>query len=344
MADKFDFENDVYHDPIKTASEVADDKLKTTFKKLSKWRSVLAFIIMVAITAVLPLSTFHAVDPFSFEFCINAVYSLLTATLSYYIFAPFGKRSERLESETYRPTAERWAAMSDTVRNMGLIEKFYKFCIIRREEERRERKELYIAAASIPKKIYEMRYSKLSVSELREKRAIKEITKKQFKYIKAANSEIKIEPINPSMILSGLKFANINDVGRARRKNILGAIKPITLIITIVARGIIEVGVNSNISVLEYVTQLATSLSIILMWSFAGFKYGVSMVRDEEQLMNGRSEFISMFLERARDPYFVWDDSADETAPVIPNQPIYYSVGNIPPANGYVRPNVVYQT
>ena len=132
------------------------------------------------------------------------------------------------------------------------------------------------------------------------KRVENGLTKKQYRYLVAANGEIKVRPINPSMVLSGLRISNINDVGRERGKKILGMLRPLTLIVTMVARGAIAVGGNTDVDLIDYLTQTMVSLFIIMMWSFTGFRYGISNVRDEEQLVRGRCEFLSMFLERAK--------------------------------------------
>ena len=149
MSERFDFE-DGGDALILTASEQADDKLKGVLSKLSKWRSVVVLGAMAIVTLVFPLISTGFVDPFSVDFWFQAIYSLAIATLSYYMFAPFGTRSERLESATYENVIKRWAELSRKVREGGLIEAFYKFCGVRREEERAERKALFIEAAGIP--------------------------------------------------------------------------------------------------------------------------------------------------------------------------------------------------
>lgn len=299
MSERFDFE-DGGDALILTASEQADDKLKGVLSKLSKWRSVVVLGAMAIVTLVFPLISTGFVDPFSVDFWFQAIYSLAIATLSYYMFAPFGTRSERLESATYEKVIERWTELSRKVREGGLIEAFYKFCGIRREEERAERKALFIEAAGLPARIYEELYAGLTPKQLKQKQREGELTRQQLKYLIAANGEIKVLPINPSMILSGLKVNNINDVGREKRRKLFGLLRPLTLILTMVLRSAIDIGGNEDISFVDYIAQAVTDLFTIVMWSFAGFRYGISMVRDEEQTVNGRSEFLSMFLERAK--------------------------------------------
>ena len=285
---------------IKTATEQADDKLRGALSKLSKWRSVVVLGAMALVTMILPLVSTGFVDPFSVEFWFNAVYSVAIATLSYYIFAPFGSRAERLESRTYADAIARWTGLSKQVREGGLIEAFYRFCGMRREEERLERKALFVEASGIPENIYKEQYEGLSPRELRERARFGELTKRQVKYLAAANGEIRILPINPSMILSGLKVGNINDVGRERRHKLFGLLRPMTLIGTMIIRSAIQIGGNQDVEFVDYLTQTATNLFIIVMWSFTGYRYGVTLVRDEEQTVGGRAEFLSMFLERVK--------------------------------------------
>lgn len=287
-------------DPVKTASEQADDKLRGVLSKISKWRSVFVLCAMATLTMVLPLISTSLVNPLSPEFLITAAYSLVLATLSYYMFAPMGTRSERLESTTYKGVAERWAELSRTVREEGFIEAFYNFCSARREEEREERKMLFIEASGIPVSVYTERYAGLTAAQLKQKKKEGELTKAQLKYLKAANGEIEVLPINPSMILSGLKVVNINDVGREKKFKWVELLKPLTILVTMAIRSMLNIGGNEDITFIDYITQIAADLFIILLWSFNGFRYGVSFARSEELIMKGRSEFIAMFLERAR--------------------------------------------
>ena len=148
--------------------------------------------------------------------------------------------------------------------------------------------------------LYKSSYAGLSPRKLKRKKRGGELTKRQIKYLIAANGEIKVRVINASMVLSGLRISNINDVGRATRKKIFGFIRPLTLVLTMIVRGAIQIGGNADVDLLDYLAQTAVSLFIIVVWSFTGFRYGVSTVRDEEQLVRGRSEFLSMFLERAK--------------------------------------------
>ena len=293
----FDFEKT--GEPFKTASDQVDDKLRGALSKLSKWRSVLVLGVMMITVLVLPLVSTGLVNPFSAEFWFNAVYSLALATLSYYIFSPFGSRSERLESQTYSSEVSKWVALSNKVRENGLIESFYRFCTIRRDEEREENRALFVAAAGLPISIYEEKYSRLTKVQLKELETSGELTKKQVKYLSAANGSIKVLPINPSLILSGLRVKNINDVGRENTKKWFNILKPTTLVITMLIRGAIQISGNDNVDFLDYIAQTTMDMFVIMTWAFAGFRYGISLVREEEKLVRGRSEFLSMFLERA---------------------------------------------
>lgn len=287
-------------DPIRTAAEQADDKLRGVLSRLTKWRSVVMLAAMALVTLVLPLISTEFVNPISIEFLFTALYSLALAMLSYYMFIPNGTNSERKESRTYAKAVAWWMELSKQVREGGFIMAFYRFCTVRREEERAERKALFVEAAGIPMSIYEERYAGLTPKQLCEKRKEGELTGKQVKYLKAANGEINILPINPSMILSGLEVPNINDVGRQKRGSILGWFRPLTLIVTMLVRSLIHIGGNEDVVFVDYITQIATDIFIILIWAFNGFRYGVSRVREEELVVKGRSEFISLFLERAK--------------------------------------------
>lgn len=298
MSTDFDFDKAV--EPFKTASDVADDKLRGVLTKVSQWRSVAVLSAMALLTLVMPLVNFKVGEPFSPDFWFDAAYSLAISSMSYYIFTPFGMRSERLGSKTYENAVKWWSGLSDRVRDEGLIEIFHKFCSVRCVEEREEMKALFIAAAGLPRSIYDEKYAHLTKKQLKIKKKSGELTRRQLKYLKAANGEIKVLPINPSMILSGIKVNNINDVGREKKFSVLGLLRPATLVITMAIRSIINIVGAGGVGVADYITQAAVDLFIIVMWSFNGFRYGSSLVKTEEQIVRGRSEFISMFFERVQ--------------------------------------------
>lgn len=285
-------------DIAKSVADQADDRLRGVLGKVSGWRSVLVLVVLVIITMVLPLTSFRLVNPLSVEFLINAVYSLIIASTCYYIFAPLGISAERGESSTYAGIRKRWFDLSDAVRGRGLMRSFYDFCVLRRSEEYTERKLLFIEAAGIPYDVYLERYASLSSGALRSLARRGELTRRQVRYLRHANGKLRVLPINASMILSGLSLGNINDVGRLRRRKLFAAVRPLTLLVTIIIRGIIQTAGNGDVGFLDYITELATTLSIILTWSLTGYKYGIALVREEEQLIKGRCEFISLFLER----------------------------------------------
>lgn len=298
--DELDFNID--QDPMRTAAEQADDKIRGIVTKVSKWRSVAVMGALFLIALVLPLASFSFVNPWSVDFVINAVYSLILAMTCYYSFSPMSAKSERLESQAYKDISKKWTELSERVRKGGLMTAFFNFCITRRGEEREERKALFIEAAGIPREIYDKQYSRLNEKQLKKLKRNGELTAKQVKYLCSANGEINVLPINASMILSGLPMDNINDAGREKKKKWFARLRPVTLILTMIIRGVIHVMGNTDITFLDFLTEIMTTASIILTWSFAGYRYGIAQVREEEQLMQGRSEFIQMFLERASAP------------------------------------------
>lgn len=294
---ELDFEGG--QDELLSAAEQAEDKVKSVLKKVSKWKSAAIIGGLILISMVLPLASFNFVNPFSVEFLVNAVYYVILATVCYYIFAPVSAKAERSENEGYKTARSNWLKLSKEIRTEGLMGAFYNFCVTRREEEREELKSLYIEAAGIPREIYDEQYAKLTKKQLKERKKSGEITGTQYKHLCSANDEIEVLPINASLILSGLNLSNINDVGRGKKGiNWLAILKPATLILTMAIRGMIHVMGSTDVGFLDYITQIMTTVSIILSWSFAGYRFGIAQVRDEEQLMKGRSEFMAMFLER----------------------------------------------
>lgn len=289
----------VENDVVREVSVQADDKMRGLVSKISKWRSLLVLAALGIITLLWPFAAFGFVNPFSVDFLINSVYSLILATTCYEIFTPFGLKSERSESLTYKDVHREWLKLSGKIRNGGFMRAFSDFCKARREDERRERRAWLVDAAGFSFEEYEERYADLSDNELDALKDNGELTKKQVDNLKLANGPIEVLPIHAYLILSGIKFSNINDVGREQKKKVMDIIRPITLLATIIIRGVLDIAGGGGMGVMDYLAFIVTSFCIILTWSFTGFRRGVATARDEERLMKGRSEFIIMFLESA---------------------------------------------
>ena len=302
MMEEFDFDLEKANDEadvVREVSEHADDKMRGLIGKVSRWRSMIVLALLGVITLIWPFAAFGLVNPFSVDFLVNSVYSLIIAMTCYKIFTPFGLKSERAESLSYKDVRENWLELSEKIRKEGFMRAFSEFCSHRREDERRERRAWLVDAAGFSFDVYLEKFAELSDEELRELQKKGELTKKQVENLILANGPIVVMPIHAYLILSGIGFSNINEVGREQKPKLMDKIRPVTLLATIIIRGVLDVAGGGGMGFMDYLAFIVTTLSIILTWSFTGFRYGVSIAREEERLMKGRSEFIQIFLEEA---------------------------------------------
>lgn len=288
---------DFSRDPVMTAADRADRTLSHMIGHVTRWRSVLVLLCLGVITLLLPLTQFGLQSPMTLAFWANAVYSLIIASLCYYIFAPIGQTGEIRESTTYRANTEEWNALSAAVRQAGRMAEFYAFCRRRVAVEREELRMLYVEAAGVPFEVWERELRPLSEGALRARVRRGELTRRQGRYLLAAARDIPLRPINPSLILSGVPLGHLNDVGRERRRDLMGFLRPLSLVGTMLIRGAIEVGFNGGLSWQAYLVQTAVNLTVVLTWSFYGYRFGVGRARREETLIRGRAEYIRLFLE-----------------------------------------------
>lgn len=302
--DEFEFDLDKKAetpDVVHTASSKADDKMRGIIGKVSRWRSIIVMGVMGIISLIWPFMAFGFVNPFSVDFLVNAIYSLVVATTCYSVFTSLGTKAERAESLSYRDTRKEWLRLSQKIKDEGLMRAFSEFCNRRRTEERKERRAWLVDEAGYSYDEYEEKYAKLSEEDIDELRKKGELTKKQAENLKLANGPIEVKPIHTYLILSGTKFSNINEVGREQKKKVFDVIRPITLLVTIFLRGILDIAGGDGMGVMDFLAFFVATLFIILTWSLTGFRYGVSVVCEEEHLMKGRAEFIQMFLEDEKD-------------------------------------------
>ncbi len=291
---RFNFEDD----GVRSASEEADAKLRSAVGGLRKWRSAIMMSCLLFATVILPIASTSIGDLNDWEYWARAGCSLVIAFMSYYTLFPIGAKTERAESKTYTKVIEKWKTLSERVRNGGLMELFYKFGFIRVVEERQELRFLCIDAAGIPMSVYEEKYASLGFKELKKLWRSGELTKKQIKYIRAAEGEFRVKPINTSLILSGLAIKNPNDAGRRRAKELWGYGRPLLILITTAAQLLIEFSYDRPNSFGEYFVDVFINVFMVVSWSFAGFRFGIEKAQEEESDASGRTEFIEMFLER----------------------------------------------
>lgn len=247
------------------------------------------------------LEIFHTsiVNPFTPIFFLETAISVGLTIFCYIVFIPQGRENEIANSLSYKPNCARWGELSGKIRIGGMLDQFRKYCTDQLEFERREIKMLIIGNnTALSFEEYNERYSHLSRETLKAMYAKGSISKDEYYAIKKCNGRIKVKPINPVLILSGVAKSNFNDAGRDESSYIFKwlAKKPIyATVFSVVARGISGSFVGFNPSAIY---GMLLDIISIIMASFVGYGAGEQSVRDKEDRIKNRIIFLESFFEK----------------------------------------------
>lgn len=273
------------------------NKIKQTAKNYLPY---ILLAVNIAFRVILRLYETSVVNPFTKEFVLDAITSVVSTMFCYIVFIPLGKKNEELNSLSYDDNCKRWGDLSDKIRRGGMLETFRKYCREQLEIEREDIKAVIISNnTTFSFEEYKERFAELGKKELKTLYLNGEITKEEYKVILKCNGKIKVRPINSVLILSGVKKANYNDAGRDESNFVLRwlAKKPVLIVAMCVA-------VNATsakfigLSGFSVIYEMVIDALFIILASFVGYGAGEQAVRDREDKIKNRILFIESFLEK----------------------------------------------
>ena len=266
----------------------------------------LLFIVLLFNIALEIVSKLYRVgfkNPFSIEFLLDLSVSITTSMICYICFIPFGKNDERVKNPSFKTNITSWETLSSAVRN-GFNDLFRKFCIAQIEIEREDkRREIIGNNTLISFDEYEEKYKGKSKTDILVLVKSGELTKKEARAINKANGNTlinytKVKPINPVIILSGVRKSQINDAGRTDSRYIFN---------WLVYRPFIIFGVNVVLNAIttsfvgdwqNAIFDMMLSVLIIITSSVCGYGVGVNSVRADNDKVKNRILFLSLFAEK----------------------------------------------
>ncbi len=237
-------------------------------------------------------------NPFTPDFFISLATNILTSMFSYCIFISYGQKMERLSMSEYGSNVKIWSTLSSKVRNLYSTD-FESYCHERVLAEREERRRAIIENNTmIGYSTFLEKYKGESDSYIDELASRGVISRADVRYVKKANRQIKVKPINPLIILSGIKVSTLNDAGR-------DGISPST--ISIISRPVGMFILNAFISMLhgqwsgvttgEEILSMIFAVLMIIVSSIMGYSSGVSAARKEHNKIKGRIFFLENFIK-----------------------------------------------
>lgn len=284
------------------------DKVITKFKDFIVRN--LMFIVLLFNIALEIVSKLYRVgfkNPFSAEFFLELAVSTTTTMICYICFIPLGKSEEKKNNPSFSQNLTLWGKLSDTVRN-GFNDLFRAFCIEQIEIERDDKRRAIIGNNTlISFDTYEKEYKGKSKKEIAKLLADGKLTERETNAINKANGNTiinytKVKPINPVIILSGVRKMQINDAGRSDNKYTAN---------WLISRPFVIFATNSVLNAIttsfiggwqNAIFDMFLSVLMIVVASVFGYSAGVTSIRKDNDKVKSRILFLSLFIEKNKIP------------------------------------------
>lgn len=285
-----------------TYSKIADTQNKVTQAVTRFTRDFFPFVVLalnIILTIGSRLFNTWLENPFTADFFIDLGTNILSTMFCYTCFIKYGESNEKRCSEAYASNVERWSRMSADVRGKK-SESFSRYCKELEWQEREEKRHSLISNHTmISIEDYNAQYKGKNKREINELVKSGKLTKVEAKYINKANATHKVRPINPVLILCGVKTSNINDVGRSgiSYSTISILSRPVSMFILTAAVTMFK-GTWIGVGDASAIFDMIYSAFMIVLSSVLGYSSGAMSARSEHDKIKGRIYFLEKFLNR----------------------------------------------
>lgn len=283
------------YDMIATAGEGFKKRLYNAI------RNNLPFIILVFNIvgyAATKLFDTQLVNPFTPDYFAALTTNLLSSAVTYACFMQYGERMGKATIDGYGKAVAIWSEMSGRVRS-SLSAEFVEHCKARLEAEREERRvTIILNNTTMSSEQYLSTYRTMSREQLKKLKKSGGITAEEYRAIKRANGNIKIKPINPLLILCGVKSSHINDAGRdgVSYATINLISRPL---LTFVLTALVAMFRGPFIGVTDtaVICDIIYVALMIVVASFTGYSAGMTSAHRDFDKIKGRVFFLEDFLK-----------------------------------------------
>lgn len=274
-------------------------KTSATAKAKSIVSDFFPYIILVVNVAFLIVSQLYDLgiqNPFTPRFFINLSINVLSSTLCYACFVIYADTNARATNKAFFENKELWEESSTRLRMGSLFDKFAEYCKRMTEEEKEEKR---LAIVMDNTSLSKARWDE--IKNKRKKEIIEiyksgEITKSELRYVLKAKGKIKIRPINPLVVLCGVRTKTINDAGRENTASVFKSIisRPFTMLLSSTLIAMIK-PLYSGLSGGGAIFSMFCSIILIIVSAFLGYSKGVSNMEKAKEAIKIRIVFIERF-------------------------------------------------
>ena len=233
--------------------------------------------------------------PFTPAFWSSLFINTLSSTLSYACFVFYAEERKKRNSGDYITNCDIWAKKSADVR-LNHFDAFLLYCKEQYERECEERRTAIIVNnARITVKAWQEIYRAMTDKEIDALARTGEITREDARWIKKANRRPRIEPIDPLLILSGMKVGDLNDAGRSHISSVKSVLfRPIPVIAVSICASMFA-GTFIGVSDTSVLFDMLYTATMIILASLFGYTKGVSNAEQKHNEIKSRIIFLERF-------------------------------------------------
>lgn len=282
-------------------SKIANAQNKVTQTVTKYIQDFLPFLILLLnIIIVVGSSLFQAwlENPFTTDYFKSLFTNIATTMVAYCCFIKYGETNEKLNLENYEANHNSWTNLAEEVRKKHL-ERFNAYIKEQVILEREEKKHSIVANHTmIPIEMYDEVYRKMSKKEIKELVKTDALSKEDAYWIIKANRANKIHPVNPLLILGGIRANTINDSVRESKvsdsaKKIMG--RPFVVFLTSALIAMLK-GTWVGFGDASAIFDIIWSIFMIVISSMMGYSSGAMNARKELDRIKGRILYLERFL------------------------------------------------
>ena len=287
MGDK----NDVFEKFDSNSREVMA-RTKSFFMRNFPYIMLLGNILFEVLTRLFRIGF---TTPFTPDFWSSLFINTLSSTLAFACFVFYAEKKKKDNWKDYLDNCKIWETKSANVR-LNMFDKFLTYCKTEYERECKERKiALIVNHTQIVLSDWENKYSKLKPRGVLKLVKTGELTLSDAIYVIKANKHPRLKPINPLLILAGMKVRDINDAGRSDTSSVKSVVfRPIPVILMSIA-GSMFAGQFIGVSDSSVFFNMLYTAGMICVSALAGHAKGTANAERHNADIKGRVLFIERF-------------------------------------------------
>ena len=287
MGDK----NDVFERFDSNSREVMA-RTKSFFMRNFPYLMLLGNILFEVLTRLFRIGF---TTPFTPDFWASLFINTLSSTLAFACFVFYAEKKKKDNWKDYLDNCKIWETKSANVR-LNLFDKFLTYCKAEYERECKERRiALIVNHTQIVLSDWEEKYSKLKPRAVLKLVKTGELTLSDAIYVIMANKHPRLKPINPLLILAGMKVRDINDAGRSDTSSVKSVVfRPIPVILMSIA-GSMFAGQFIGVSDSSVFFNMLYTAGMICVSALAGHAKGTANAEKHNADIKGRVLFIERF-------------------------------------------------